>query len=145
MILRFSDSLLTLHFLILNPTEITLLDDSRPHTALHPSFECQGFCLQSGVHQHPPCKQAGEPELVCGQHLHKAGVLTVVGMFALSAGHTSTARKELGLERMREVEVGLEEPCSCLFLVTWVALASGLLAGHLGPRFGFWFQELASL
>lgn len=44
---------------------------------------------------------------MCGQHLHKAGGPTVVGTFALSAGHTGMVRKELGLERMREV--GMED------------------------------------
>lgn len=44
---------------------------------------------------------------MCSQHLLKAGGLTVVGTFALSAGHTGMVRKELGLERMREV--GMEE------------------------------------
>lgn len=73
-----------------------------------------------------------------GEHLRKAVDPSMIGTFALSAGHTGVATKDMGPERMKEVrlECGREEPGACLLLGTWVALASRLLAGHLVPRFG---------
>lgn len=74
-----------------------------------------------------------------GEHLHKAVGPSMRGTFVLSAGHTGVVTKDTGPERMEEVgreEHSKEEPGSCLLLGTWVALASGLLAGHLVSRFG---------